>query len=112
MEQDPKPEVGTSDEDGDKCDAAEPDEEIVDKTLHQSQIKNSTRSKSRVVVPEPLLPSDSEDKGPQQQPHKRNCASPAPLRAGGHARYFRRNSNQFPSISSKKLAVRKGKAGG
>ncbi len=35
---------------------------IVDETLHQSPIKNSTKSKSReVVVPEPPLPSDSED---------------------------------------------------
>ncbi len=54
------------------------DEEILDETLHQSQMKNQTRSKSRkVVVPEPLLPSDSEDEDPRQQPSKRNRASPA-----------------------------------
>ncbi len=80
----------------------------MDETLHQSQIKNRTRSKSRkVVVPEPLLPSASEGKGPRPQLRKHSRASPAPLRAGGHAKYFRRNSNQFPIIASKKLAVRK-----
>ncbi len=40
------------DEDGDKCVAAESDEEIVDETLCQSPMKNRTRSKSwKVVVP-------------------------------------------------------------
>ena len=29
---------------------------------------------------------------------------PDPLRAGGTSKYFRRNSNQFPSIASKKFA--------
>ncbi len=112
LEQDPEPEVGASDEDGDKCTAAESDEEIVYETLHQSQIKNSTKSKSwKVVVPEPLLPSDFEEKGPRLQPGKRNCASPAPLRADGHARYFKR-SNQFPRVASKKLAACQGRAGG
>ncbi len=102
-----------SDEDGDECVAAESDEEIVDETIRQSPMKNRTRSKSRkVVVPEPLLPSESEDEKHRPQPRKRNRASPAPLRAGGHARYFRRNSNQFPSITSKKLADSRGKVGG
>jgi hypothetical protein len=51
-----------SDEDGDECIAAESDEVIMDETLHQSPMKNHTRSKSRkAVVPEPLLLSDSED---------------------------------------------------
>ncbi len=81
----------------------------MDETFHQSPIKNSTRSKSRkVVVPEPLLLSYSEDEEHRPQPSKRNQASPAPLRAGGHARYFRHSSNQFPIIASKKLADRKG----
>ena len=62
LEEDPEPEDSALDEDGNECAAAESDEEIVDETLHQSPMKNSTRSKSRkVVVPEPLLLSDSED---------------------------------------------------
>jgi hypothetical protein len=56
--------------------------------------------------------SDPEDKLPRQQPCKRNRVSPAMLRAGEHSKYFRRNSNQFPSIGSKKLTVQKEKAGG
>jgi hypothetical protein len=92
---------------------AESDEDIVDETLQQSPIKNSTRSKSRkVVVPEPLLLSDSEDEEHRPQPSKRNRASPATPRASGHARYFRHSSNQFPIIASKKLADSKIKAGG
>ena len=62
LEQDPEQEVGASDEDGDEYVAAESDEEIVDETLRLSPMKNSTSSKSqKVVVPEPLLPTDSED---------------------------------------------------
>ncbi len=95
LEQDQEPEVSALDEDGDECIAAESDEEIVDETLCQSLMKNNTRSKSqKVVVPAPPLPSDSEDEEHRQQPHKRDCASPASVRAGGHARYFICNSNQ------------------
>ena len=55
-----KSEVGVSDEDGSECIAPESDEQIVNKMLCQSPMKNSTRSKSRKVrVPEPLIPSDS-----------------------------------------------------
>ena len=62
LDQDPEPEVGVSDEDGCECVAPESDEEIVDETLYQSPMKNRTRSKSqKVIVPEPLIPSDSED---------------------------------------------------
>ncbi len=44
------------DKDGDECSAAESDEEIVDETIPQSQMKNRTRSKSRkVIVPEALI---------------------------------------------------------
>ena len=85
----------------------------MDETLRQSPIKNSTRSESqKVVVPAPLLLSDSEDEEHRPQPLKRNRASPGPLRAGGHARYFRHSLNQFQSIASKKLADSKGEAGG
>ncbi len=113
LEQDPEQEVSVSDEDGDECTTAELDEEIVDEKLCQSPMKNSTRNKSqKVVVPEPLLLSNSENEERRPQPRKFNRASPPPLRAGGHARYFRRGSNQFPVIASKKLAARKGKAVG
>ncbi len=51
-----------SDEDGGECVAPESDEEIVDEKLCQSPMKNRTRSKSlKVIVPEPLMPSDSQD---------------------------------------------------
>ncbi len=60
--QDLESEVGVSDEGGRECVAPESDEEIVDEKLCQSPMKNCTRSKSRkVIVPEPLIPSDSED---------------------------------------------------
>ena len=60
--QDLESEVGVSDEDGGECVAPESDEEIVDETLCQSPMKNSTRRNSRkVIVPELLMPSDSED---------------------------------------------------
>ncbi len=101
LEQDPGPEVSVSDEDGDECDAAEcvaaeSDDEIVDGALSQSPVKNHTKSRSRkVVVPAPLIPSDSEDEEHRPESCKRNCASPAPLRAGGKAKYVRRGSNQF-----------------
>jgi hypothetical protein len=82
--------------------------EIVDETVLQSPMKNQTRNKSRkVVIPEALVCSDSEDDLPRPQPRKRIHASPAPLLAGGHAKYFRRNSNQFMSIDSEKLTARK-----
>ncbi len=62
LKEDQKPDDSAQDEDGNECAAAESDEEIVDETLHQSSIKNSTRNKSwKVLVREPLLPSDSED---------------------------------------------------
>ena len=113
LEQDPEPEVSVSDENGDECVAAESDEEIVDETLRQSQMKNRTRSKSRkVIVPEPLIPSDSEDDECRPQQCKSNRASPAPERAGRKAKYIRRSSNPLPVMSSKTIASRKAKAGG
>jgi hypothetical protein len=106
-------EVGVSDEDGGECVAPESDEEIVDETLCQSPMKDSTRSKSRkVIVPEPLIPSDSEDDVCRPQQCKRNRASPAPERAGRKAKYIRRRSNPLPIMSSKTFASRKAKAGG
>jgi hypothetical protein len=69
LEQDPEPEDSVLDEDGDECAAAESDEEIVGETIQPSLIKKRIRSKSRkIVVPEPLLPSDSEEEEPRQQP--------------------------------------------
>ncbi len=68
------------DEDGDECVAPESDEEVVDETLYQSPMKNHTMSKSRkVVVPEPLIPSDSKVEEHLPQQCKRNRASPAQL---------------------------------
>ncbi len=85
----------------------------MDETLYQSPMKNCTRSKSRkVVVPEPLIPSDSEDEEHRPQQCKHNHASPAPLSAGRKAKYARRGWNQFPVLSSKKFAARKARAGG
>ncbi len=111
--QDLKSEVGVSDEDGGKCVAPESDEEIVDETHYQSPMKNRTRSKSRkVVVPEPLIPSFSEDDVCRPQQCKHNCASPAPVRARRKAKYIRRSSNPLPVMSNKTVAVRKAKAGG
>ena len=86
-----------SDSDSDECAAAESEEDIVDEIVQPSQMKHRTRNKSRrVALPEPLTCSDSEDELPRLQSRKRNYASPAALRADGYAKYFRRNSNQFP----------------
>ncbi len=113
LDQDPEPEVSVSDGDGGECVAPESDEEIVDETLYQSPMKNGTMSKSRkVVVPELLIPSDSEDEEHRPQQCKCNRASPAPFRVVGKAKYVRRCSNQFQVMSSKTLAARKAKAGG
>ncbi len=113
LDQDPEPEVSVSDEDGGECVAPESDEEVVDETFYQSPMKNRTMSKSRkVVVPEPLIPSDSEDEEHRPRQCKRNRASPAPFRAGRKAKYVRRGSNPFPVMSSKTFASRKAKAGG
>ncbi len=78
------------DEDGSDCVAPESDEEIVYETLYQSQMKNHTRIKSwKVVVPEALIPSDSEDDVCRPQQCKCNHASPAPIRAGRKAKNIR-----------------------
>jgi hypothetical protein len=113
LDQDLESDVGVSDEDGCKCVAPESDEEIVDETLCESPMKNCTRSKSRkVIVPEPLIPSDSEDDECRPQQCKSNRASPAPERAGRKAKYIRRRLNPLPVMSSKTFASRKAKAGG
>ena len=90
---------------------AESEEEIVDETIRQSPTKMRTRSKSsKQVLPEPVICFDTEDdEYPRQR--KRTLAIATPLRAGGTSKYFRRNSNQFPSIASKKFAARKAQAG-
>ncbi len=94
LNQDPEPEVSVSDEDGGECVAPESDGEVVDEKLYQSLMKNSTMSKSqKVVVPEPVIPFDSEDEEHRPQQCKSNSASPAPLRAGGKAKYSRRCLN-------------------
>ena len=89
---------------------------IVDETVQPSPMKVLTRSKSqKVVIPqaEALICSDAEDELLRQQQRKRNHASPEALRArralaGEHAKYFRRNSNHFPSVASQKLTARRG----
>jgi hypothetical protein len=111
--QDLESEVGVSDEDGGECVAPESDEEIVDEKLCQSPMKNRTRSKSqKVIVPEPLKPSDSKDDVCRPQQCERNRASPAPERAGRKAKYIRRPSNPLPIMPSKTFASRKANAEG
>ena len=105
-------EDSASDKEGDACAAAESEDEIVDETIPPSPGKIRTRSKSqKVIIPPPVMCSDSEDEEHRPRPRKRTHASPAPLRAGGTSKCFRRNLNQFPSIASKKLAARTGRAG-
>ena len=107
-------EDSASDKEGDEHASAESGDEIMDETIPPSPGKVRTRSKARkVIIPAPVMCSDSEseDEEHRPQPRKRTNASPAPLRAGGTFNFFRRNSNQFPSIASKKLAACKGRAG-
>ena len=84
-----------------------------DETVRPSLMKMRTRSKARrvYVEPEAIMCSDVEDDEPRPRQRKRNPAITTPLRAGGTSKYFRRNSNQFPSIASKTLAARKSRAG-
>ncbi len=37
---------------------AESKDDIVNETMDNSQMKNSTRSKSRKIIPDPIMPSD------------------------------------------------------
>ena len=104
----------TLDDEGDQFAAAEPEDDIVDETASPSPMKNSTRSKSKkVIIPDlsPVMYSDPEVEEPRPRQHKRTHDSPAQILAGGTSKYFRRNSNQFPSIASNKLAASKGRAG-
>ena len=99
------------DKDGDEYAAAEPEDDIVDETISPSPKKIRTRSNTQKVnFPDPAICSDPEDEEPRPRQRKRTHASATPLRAGGTAKYFRRNSNKFPIIASKKLAARKGRA--
>ena len=101
-----------SDKDGNEYAAVESEEEIVDKTVRPSPMKMRPRSKTRqLVIPASIMCSDSEDDEPRPRQRKRNHTIATPLRAGGTSKYFRRNSNQFPSITSKTLATRKARAG-
>ena len=102
-----------SDKDGDECAAAESECSIVDETVQSSPMKMRTRSKAlrAFVQPDPGMCSDTEDDELRPRQRKRNHAIAALLRAGGTSKYFRRNSNQFPSIASKTFAVRKARAG-
>ena len=104
---------GASDDDDKHCEAVESECSIVDETVRPSPMKMRTRSKARrvYVEPEAIMCSDVEDDEPRPRQRKRNPAITTPLRAGGTSKYFRRNSNQFPSIASKTLAARKSRAG-
>jgi hypothetical protein len=102
-----------SDKDGDGYAAAESEDELVLETIPQSSMTNWTRIKSRkVIITDALMSSDSEDELPSPQPRKHMHASRAPPSAGGHTKYFLRNSNHFLSFASKKLKACKESAGG
>ena len=82
-------EDSASDKDGEECVAAESDDAIADETVSPSPMKNRARSRSqKVVIPDPLICSDSEDEISRPRPRKRIHASPAPLRAVGTSKYF------------------------
>ncbi len=97
-------EGSASDKDGDGCAAAESDSEMMDETTKSSPMLHRMRITYRkVTLPVLSMCSDPEDELPRPQLRKRNRAGPAPLRAGGHAKYFRRNSSHVPSVASKGL---------
>ena len=84
---------------------------IMNETLNFSPMKNP---KSRnFALPEAVMPSNSKYEKPRLHRRKRTNPCPGVLRAGGHAKDFRRNSNQFPSAASKpeRLTGRRGRAG-
>ena len=103
----------TSDDDDRYREPVESECSIVDETIQPSPMKMRTRSKDRrpLVIPDADICSDVEDDEPRPRQRKRNPVAKTPLRAGGTSKYFRRNSNQFPSIASKKLAVRRSRVG-
>ena len=104
---------GALDEDDKYHESVESECSIVDETIQPSPMKMRTRSKARrtLVIPEPDICSDVEDDEPRPRQRKRNPVTKTPLRAGGTSKYFRRNSNQFPSIASKTLAARRSRVG-
>ncbi len=88
--------------------AAESEDEIVFETIPHSPMTNGTKSKSRkVLIPDALMYSDPEDELPRLQQRKHTHTSPALPSVDGHTKYFRRNSNQFPSVANKKLTASK-----
>jgi hypothetical protein len=102
---------GASDNDEQEHVHAESEDEIVDETIRPSPTKMRTRSKTRKpVIPESIMCSDPEDDEPRPRQRRRTRVVGTPLRAGT-SKYFRRNSNKFPSIASKTFAARKARAG-
>ena len=114
-ELEPYSDDSASDKDGDEDVAAEPEDDIVDETVTPSPKKMLTRSNAwkafKMPQAESIVCSDPEDEEPRPRQRKRTHANATPLRAGGNSKYFRRNSNQFPSIASKKLAASNDRAG-
>ena len=112
-EVEPYSDDSASDKDGDEDMAAEPEDDI-DETVTPSPKKMQTRRNGRKVlkIPDTLICSDPEDEESRPWQRKRTHANATPIRAGGNSKKFCQNSaNQFPSISSKQLAARKGRAG-
>ena len=96
------------------CAAAGLEDDTVEEAFGTNPMRNCTRSRSKkVVIPEPLMPSETENTESRPPCSKRNHASHCVLSASGHARYFHRNSNQFPDAASnlKWLKARRGRAG-
>ena len=93
--------------------ATDQEDSIIDETLDLSTVKDRTRSKSKkYVIPSSISPPDSEDEQPRPSRSKRFQCGASVSRAGVTAKFLRRNSNQFASTASKKLIVRRGRAGG
>ena len=105
-----------SDKDGDDVVAAEPEDDIVDETVTPGPKKMRTRSNTRKVykIPESVICSDRLTLRTRNLAHG-SASVLMPTRPRYERavtpKYFSRNSNQLPSIASKKLAARKARAG-
>ncbi len=93
--------------------ATDQEDSIIDETLNLSTVRDRTRSKSKkYVIPEPLIPPNSDDEQPWSSRRKKTQRGASVSRAGVTAKFLRRNSNQFASSASKKHNARRGRAGG
>ncbi len=83
--------------------ATDQKDSIIYEKLNLSTVRGRSWSKSKkYVIPEPLIPPDSDDEQPSLSRRKKTQREASVSRAGVTAKFLLRHSNQFASIASKK----------